>query len=61
LYTRKKQRIDAFLEAHPDVVLTFDVQRSFITYEEKPNDAKPVGLEEKDSIITQTDIDNIGV
>lgn len=61
LYTRKKQRIDAFLQEHPEVVLTFDIQRSFITYEEKPNDAKPVGLEEKDSIITPTDINNIGV
>ena len=43
------------------MVLTFDIQRSFISYEEKPNDAKPIGLEEKESIITATDIDNIGI
>lgn len=61
MYTRKKQRIDAFLAAHPDVILTFDVTRSFITYEEKPNTSKPTGLEEKESIITKRDINNIGV
>lgn len=60
-YTAKKQAIDIFLNAHPEVVLTFDVQRSFISYEEKPNDAKPIGLEEKESIITAADIDNIGI
>lgn len=60
-YTAKKRAIDTFLNAHPEVVLTFDVQRSFISYEEKPNDAKPIGLEEKESIITASDIDNIGI
>jgi hypothetical protein len=60
-YTAKKRAIDTFLNAHPEVILTFDVQRSFISYEEKPNDAKPIGLEEKESIITAADIDNIGI
>jgi hypothetical protein len=53
--------IEDLLQQHPDLVVTIDLRRSYTTYDKKPSGHKPIELNSKESIITQKDIDNLGV
>lgn len=60
-YSAKMQAIAQLLSENPDVVITVDLKRSYISYGEKPKGSTPIALNEKESIISQKDIDNLGV
>ena len=61
IYTDKMKLIEQLISEHPEITLSIDLRRSFITYAEKPAGHKPIGLNESESIISQHDIDNLGV
>lgn len=61
IYTNKIKMIEDLLRQHPDLVVTIDLRRSYTTYDKKPSGHKPIELNSKESIITQKDIDNLGV
>lgn len=61
IYTDKIKMIEDLLRQHPDLVVTIDLRRSYTTYDKKPSGHKPIELNSKESIITQKDIDNLGV
>ena len=60
-YSAKMQAIAQLLSENPDVVITVDLKRSYISYGEKSKGSTPIALNEKESIISQKDIDNLGV
>lgn len=60
-YSAKMQAIAQLLSENPDVVITVDLKRSYITYSEKAKGSKPILLNEQESILSSKDIDNIGV
>lgn len=61
IYTNKIKMIEDLLQQHPDLVVTIDLRRSYTTYDKKPSGHKPIELNSSESIITQKDIDNLGV
>ena len=61
IYTDKIKMIEDLLQQHPDLVVTIDLRRSYTTYDKKPSGHKPIELNSSESIITQKDIDNLGV
>lgn len=61
IYTNKIKMIEDLLRQHPDLVVTIDLRRSYTTYDKKPSGHKPIELNSSESIITQKDIDNLGV
>ena len=61
IYTNKIKMIEDLLQQYPDLVVTIDLRRSYTTYDKKPSGHKPIELNSSESIITQKDIDNLGV
>ncbi len=61
IYTRKIKMIEDLLRENPNLIVTIDLRRSYTTYAQKPAGHKPIELNSKESIISEKDIENLGV
>lgn len=60
-YSDKLKLIAETLMHNPNVVITVDLKRSYITYGEKDSKSAPIELNSKESIISEKDINNLGI
>lgn len=60
-YSKKIDAIAQLLAENPDVTVTVDLKRSYVTYDQKESNSKPTPLNDRESIISEKDIDNLGV
>lgn len=61
VYTRKIEKIEDLLRENPNLIVTIDLRRSYTTYAQKPAGHKPIELNSKESIISEKDIENLGI